>query len=56
MNVSAIQMNPCEQKEWQLGEVNAAIRELDSGHAVSHDKVAAWLNSWGSAKDKKAPR
>jgi predicted transcriptional regulator len=45
-----------EQEEWQLGEMNAAIRELDSGHAVSHDKVTAWLNSWGTAKEKKAPR
>jgi predicted transcriptional regulator len=45
-----------EQEEWQLGEVHAAIKELDAGQAVSHDKAAAWLKSWGTAKKKNAPR
>jgi RHH-type rel operon transcriptional repressor/antitoxin RelB len=45
-----------EQEEWQLGEIRAAIEELDAGHGVSHEKVAAWLKSWGTAKEKNAPR
>jgi len=45
-----------EQEEWQLGEIRAAMAELDEGHAVSHDKVATWLRSWGTAGEKKAPR
>jgi RHH-type rel operon transcriptional repressor/antitoxin RelB len=45
-----------EQEEWQLGQVRAAIEELDAGRAVSHEKVATWLKSWGTAKKKNAPR
>ena len=45
-----------EQEEWQLGEIRAAIDELDAGHGVSHERVATWLKSWGTAKEKNAPR
>lgn len=43
------------QEEWQLGEIRAAIDELDAGPGVGHEKVAAWLKSWGTAKEKNAP-
>jgi len=45
-----------EQEEWQLGEIHAAVGELDAGHAVSHEKVAAWLKSWGTDGETKPPR
>jgi predicted transcriptional regulator len=45
-----------EQEEWQLGEIQAAVGELDAGQSVSHEKVATWLKSWGKAGEKKAPR
>ncbi|MDP9170331.1 MAG: CopG family ribbon-helix-helix protein [Acidobacteriota bacterium] len=45
-----------EQEEWQLGEIHAAVRELDTDRPVSHEKAAAWLKSWGTAGEKKAPR
>lgn len=45
-----------EQEEWQLGEIHAAIGELDGGQAVSHEEAAAWLKSWGTADEKTAPR
>lgn len=45
-----------KQEEWQLGEIDAAMEELDAGQAVSHEKVASWLKSWGKAGEKKAPR
>ena len=44
------------QEEWQLGEMRSAIAELDSGRSVSQEKVAAWLKSWGTKGEKKAPR
>jgi predicted transcriptional regulator len=44
-----------EQEEWQLGELHAAIGELDAGQAVSHERVETWLKSWGKAREKKAP-
>jgi predicted transcriptional regulator len=45
-----------EQEEWRLGEIHAAIGELDAGQAVSHENVASWLKSWGKTGEKKAPR
>lgn len=44
------------QEEWQLGEIHAAIDELDSGRSVSHEKAEVWLRSWGRKGEKKAPR
>jgi RHH-type transcriptional regulator, rel operon repressor / antitoxin RelB len=45
-----------ESEEWQLGEVEAGIAELESGRGVGHEKVVKWLNSWGKAGETKAPR
>ncbi len=48
-----------EQEEWQLGEIQAAVRELDAGQSVSHEKAATWLKSWGAVRKKngrKPPR
>jgi RHH-type transcriptional regulator, rel operon repressor / antitoxin RelB len=45
-----------ESEEWQLGEIQAGIAELDSGQPVSHEKVSKWLKSWGRPGETKAPR
>jgi predicted transcriptional regulator len=45
-----------ESEEWQLGEIQEGIAELDAGKGVSHDKVSDWLKTWGKTGEKKAPR
>jgi RHH-type transcriptional regulator, rel operon repressor / antitoxin RelB len=45
-----------ESEAWQLGEIDAGIADLDSGHGVSHEKVSKWLKSWGKPGEAKAPR
>jgi predicted transcriptional regulator len=45
-----------EQEEWQLGEIRAGAAELDEGQGVSHEKAATWLKSWGTRREKNAPR
>jgi len=45
-----------ESEEWQLSELHAGIAELDSGQAVSHEKVSKWLKSWGKRAETKAPK
>jgi RHH-type transcriptional regulator, rel operon repressor / antitoxin RelB len=45
-----------ETEEWQLGELQTGIAELESGKAVSHDKVSKWLKSWGKTGETKTPR
>ena len=44
-----------ESESWQLGEIEAAMNELDAGMGVSHEQVAEWLNSWGSKGERKPP-
>jgi RHH-type transcriptional regulator, rel operon repressor / antitoxin RelB len=43
-------------EEWQLGELQAGISELESGQEVSHEKASKWLKSWGKRRETKAPR
>ena len=45
-----------DSEEWQLGEVQAGIAELDAGQEVSHERVSKWLHSWGKPGEAKAPR
>lgn len=45
-----------ESEQWQLDEIQSGIAELDSGKAVSHEKVSKWLRSWGKPGETKAPR
>ena len=45
-----------ESEEWQLGEMQEGIKELEGGRGVGHEKVAKWLNSWGKSGETKAPR
>jgi RHH-type transcriptional regulator, rel operon repressor / antitoxin RelB len=45
-----------ESEEWQLGEVQAGIAELESGQEVGHERVSKWLNFWGKPGETKAPR
>ena len=44
-----------ESEEWQLGELQAGMAELNSGQEFSHDKVSKWLKTWGQLGETKAP-
>jgi RHH-type transcriptional regulator, rel operon repressor / antitoxin RelB len=45
-----------EAEEWQLGEIQIGLQELDAGKGVSHEKMSKWLRSWGKKGETKAPR
>jgi predicted transcriptional regulator len=45
-----------ESEEWQLGELQAGIAELDAVKGVSHERVSKWLKSWGKAGETKSPK
>jgi len=45
-----------ESEEWQFGELQAGIADLESGQGVSHENATKWLKSWGKAGETKAPR
>jgi RHH-type transcriptional regulator, rel operon repressor / antitoxin RelB len=45
-----------QTEEWQLGQIQAGLRDLDRGDVVSHERVATWLKSWGTRSERKPPR
>ena len=45
-----------ENEEWQLGELQDGLADLEAGHKVSHEKVSKWLKSWGKPGQTKPPR
>ena len=45
-----------DSNEWQIAGIKDAIISLDSGEAVAHDRVKAWVKSWGGGKEKPAPK
>ena len=45
-----------ESEEWQLGEIQAGIAELDAGQSVSDEKARKWLKTWGKPRKTNAPK
>jgi predicted transcriptional regulator len=45
-----------QAESWQLDEIHAGVRDLEEGRSVAHGNVAAWLRSWGTSRERKAPR
>lgn len=47
-----------EQEEWQIGEIKKAIVKADKPGAkfMDHEEVEAWLKTWGTKNEKKAPK
>jgi len=43
-------------ESWQLAEIEAGIKDLDANRTVDHSEVRQWLESWGSKRERKAPR
>ena len=47
---------PLSLEDWQLREIQAGIADLDAGRIVSHEKMKAWLNSWGTPEETEPPQ
>jgi RHH-type transcriptional regulator, rel operon repressor / antitoxin RelB len=45
-----------DAENWQLGEIETGLEDLDQGRTVSHERVSKWLHSWGKKPEQKAPR
>jgi predicted transcriptional regulator len=41
--------------DWQIAGIEKAIRSLDNGKGISHERVRDWLMSWGAAKELPIP-
>jgi RHH-type transcriptional regulator, rel operon repressor / antitoxin RelB len=46
-----------ELNEWQIQAINVAVKRADSRGAkfFDHEKVDAWLDSWGTPQERKPP-
>jgi antitoxin component of MazEF toxin-antitoxin module len=42
-------------EEWKLAEIEAGLAEAEAGETVPHEKVAAWLRSWGTDNELPPP-
>ncbi|MFZ5836581.1 MAG: CopG family ribbon-helix-helix protein [Pseudomonadota bacterium] len=40
---------------WQLAAIEEGIAAADAGHLVSHEDVAAWVESWDQADETPMP-
>jgi len=45
-----------EAQQWQLGEIQAGLKDLEEGRRVSHERVSRWLRSWGKPGETNAPQ
>jgi len=46
-----------EANEWQVKAIQKAIENADKPNAkfIAHEDVVAWLDTWGTKKEKKRP-
>ena len=42
--------------EWQVAGIAKAVSSLDRGEGVAHERVKEWVSSWGSKKERPAPK
>jgi RHH-type transcriptional regulator, rel operon repressor / antitoxin RelB len=42
--------------EWQVAGIRKGMGTLDRGESVPHEQVKAWVNSWGSKRERPAPK
>ena len=45
-----------DANEWQVAGIKRAMASMDRGEGVDHDQVMEWVRSWGSGKERPAPK
>jgi len=41
--------------DWQVAGIKEAIKSLDRGEGISHERVKEWVKSWGSSNELPRP-
>jgi predicted transcriptional regulator len=44
-----------DPESWEHQHIRAGLAELKTGEGVSHERVAEWLDSWGTENELPAP-
>jgi predicted transcriptional regulator len=42
--------------EWQLAAIHEGIRQADAGSLIPHEKIVAWVESWGKPNELPMPK
>jgi predicted transcriptional regulator len=45
-----------EVERWQEQHIRQGIEELEAGKGMRHERVAEWLDSWGTENELSPPR
>ncbi len=45
-----------ELHRWQVEAIEEGVRAADAGRWMAHEDVAAWLDTWGSRREKAPPK
>jgi predicted transcriptional regulator len=45
-----------DRENWEREQILQGLAELDAGEGVDHERVVAWLESWGTENELPAPR
>jgi predicted transcriptional regulator len=48
-----------DMNEWQVQEIQTTVQEADAADPaefIPHEEVQTWLHSWGTKRERKAPR
>ena len=45
-----------ELEEWQVQGIGKALIQAEAGEGIEHERVDAWLASWGSDSESEPPR
>jgi predicted transcriptional regulator len=44
-----------EAQAWQVAEIRRGMEEISHGQGVPHEKVVAWLETWGTDEETEPP-
>jgi RHH-type rel operon transcriptional repressor/antitoxin RelB len=44
-----------ESQEWQMATIRRGKKDVQAGRTIAHDRVARWLRTWGTRREKQAP-
>lgn len=42
--------------EWQIAGVKDALKSLNIGESIPHEEIKEWVQSWGTRKERPAPK
>ncbi|MFQ5939546.1 MAG: CopG family ribbon-helix-helix protein, partial [Alphaproteobacteria bacterium] len=45
-----------EIQSWQVRHIEKGAEELKAGKGIDHDRVAAWLETWGAEEESAPPK